>query len=398
MDPVWLLLLLPLAAASGWLTSRVSTLRWRKHDNLSSVYLRGINFLMNEQHEKGAIKVFLDMLEADSQTVEIQLSLGSLFRRRGEIENATMVHESLVLRKNLTGEQRMQALFELGQDYYVAGLFDRAERFFTDLKRDRRHAEQAHEYLRHIYEQEREWGKCIEITRKLGKLSSKDYQPIMAQYYCELTEEAIADGSYDEAENKISEALRTDDQCVRAILQSGRLKAIQGDHREAIEIWRTIESTQPNYMTEIVDLVTASYQALGETKKLEDFLRTNAEAVHDAQLVIAYVDALESSGGSKKAEEYLTNWIRRNPSLYSFHRLILLKLKGKSAGISPKDFELIEDMVSHAIKADRKYECQRCGYVARNMHWQCPGCRSWNSIKGAGSQTLIGDASFIDAK
>ena len=27
------------------------------------------------------------------------------------------------------------------------------------------------------------------------------------------------------------------------------------------------------------------------------------------------------------------------------------------------------------------YRCQRCGFGARAHHWQCPGCKSWGSIK-----------------
>jgi lipopolysaccharide biosynthesis regulator YciM len=27
------------------------------------------------------------------------------------------------------------------------------------------------------------------------------------------------------------------------------------------------------------------------------------------------------------------------------------------------------------------YRCQRCGFSARAHHWQCPGCKSWGSIK-----------------
>ncbi len=397
MDPLWLLLLLPVAAASGWLAARGASLRWKRRDHLSSVYLRGINFLVNEQHDK-AIETFLSMLEADSETIEIHLALGSLFRRRGEIARATRIHENLIMRNDLTGELRMQALFELGQDYYVAGLFDRAERFFGDLRRDAKHREQALEYLRFIYEQEKEWNRCVEVTRNLIKISSREYMPILAQYFCELAEISIREGRYDEAENFITEALKTDHFCIRAILQSGRLKVIQGDHRAAIKIWRTIEDKQPKYIKEIVDLVTASYLILGEKQELEEFLRSNAEMIADPQLAIAYVDALEARRGTKPAETFLTDWIRRNPSLQSLHRLILLKLNVKDSKSEMQDFQLVESLIGHAIEADSSYECRKCGFMVRNMHWQCPGCRSWNTIEGVRSRQLISNVLTAEAE
>ncbi len=397
MDPIWLLILLPVAAASGWLTARVSSFRWAKHDHLSSVYLRGINFLINDEHDK-AIEMFLGMLEADSETIEIHLALGSLYRRRGEIARATRIHENLIVRNDLTKEQRMQALFELGQDYYAAGLFDRAERFFGDLRRDSKHREQALEHLRFIYEQEKEWGSCIDVTRKLDSISTQDYSPILAQYYCELAEVAITEGRYGEAQGYIEDAMQTDRNCIRAILQSGRLNVIQGDHQRAIQTWRTIEDKQPKYVSEIVGLVTASYRVLGETAELEEFLRTNAESINDAQLAIAYVDALESRQGREPAERFLTDWIRRNPSLHSLHRLILLKLRGSARDTHLKDFQLVEKMIGRAIEADTKYECQRCGFTVRNLHWQCPGCRSWNTIQGVEKRELIAGGVTVDAE
>ena len=395
MDPVWLLLLLPVAAASGWLTARASRFRWSKRDHMSSIYLRGINFLVNDEHDK-AIEMFLGMLEADSETIEIHLALGNLFRRRGEIARATRIHENLIVRNDLTREQRMQALFELGQDYYVAGLFDRAERFFGDLKRDAKHREQALEYLRFIYEQEKEWGECVEVTRTLNKISSQNYNSILAQYYCELAEVSITEGRYGEAEKYIDKAMQSDLNCIRAILQSGRLKVINGDHRGAITTWRTIEDKQPNYVSEIVGLVTASYRALGETAELEDFLRVNAESIGDAHLAIAYVDVLEARKGRDLAERFLTEWIRRNPSLHSLHRLILMKLKGGSRDAHQKDFQLVEKMISRAIEADNRYECHRCGFTVRNLHWQCPGCRSWDTIKGIHIGEMISEGAPIN--
>ncbi len=398
MDPVWLLILLPAAAASGWLAARAASFRRTERDHLSSVYLRGINFLINDQHDK-AIEMFLGMLEADSETIEIHLALGSLFRRRGEIARATRIHENLIVRNDLTGEQRMQALFELGQDYYVAGLFDRAERFFGDLKRDSKHREPALEYLRCIYEQEKEWGSCIDVTRTLNRISSQGYHSILSQYHCELAEVAITEGRYEEAEKYIEDAIKIDRNCIRAILQSGRLKVIHGDHQSAVDTWRMIEHKQPQYVSEIVGLVTASYRTLGRSEELEEFLRMNAELINDAQLAIAYVDALESRQGREPAERFLTDWIRRNPSLQSLHRLILLKLRGNAHDSSnQQDFQLLEKMIGRAIEADIRYECQRCGFTVRNLHWQCPGCRSWNTIQCIKHRELASDSVALEAE
>ena len=101
MDPIWLLLLLPFAAGSGWLgAARALAQKRQREVSLPSAYFKGLNFLLNEQRDK-ALEVLVTALEQDKETVEVQLALGSLFRKRGEIQRATRVHQNLVARTQL---------------------------------------------------------------------------------------------------------------------------------------------------------------------------------------------------------------------------------------------------------------------------------------------------------
>ena len=380
MDPVWLVLLLPVAAASGWLAATVSRFQWPIRNRVPAVYLQGINYLLNEQHDK-ALELFFGGLDVDSKTIEIHLTLGNLYRQRGEIGRATLIHKRLIDRSDLTGEQRNQAFFELGHDYYAAGILDRAEKVFTELMEGGKYQEQAHDLLRDIYEQEREWDNCIKITGRLSRISTHDYSHLLAQYHCEKAEEALREGRYGIAEDFINSAIDADDSCVRAIIQSGRIKAIRGHHEAAIEIWKRIENIDPKYTPETVSLITESYKVLDRPRELAEFLRETAESETDPQLAVAYVDILESLDEVESAIEYLTDWIRRHPSLYCLHRLILLKLKGTVSTV-PSDFELIESMIQKEIDTSRLYRCKRCGYTVKSLHWQCPSCRGWTTFEG----------------
>ncbi len=378
MDPIWLLLLLPVAAVSGWVAATISRFQWPIRDTVPPVYLQGINYLLNDQHDK-ALELFFGDLDVDSKTIEIHLTLGNLYRQRGEIERATSIHKQLIERDDLPGEQRNQAFFELGHDYYAAGILDRAEQVFKELMQSSRYREQAHDLLREIYEQEREWDNCIRITNSLNRISSRDYSSLLAQYQCEQAEEAIRVGRYDMAEEYVGAALETERNCVRATLQSGRLKAIRGDHKAAIDTWRTIEATNPRYISETANLVMESYKSLQEPRKLAEFLRHTAETEEDSQLAIDYVDLLVSLDEDMKAKEYLTQWIRKKPSLHCLHRLILLQLKD-SESTKSGDYDLIEAMIRKESNPTRNYQCQRCGYTVKTLHWQCPSCRGWNSF------------------
>src|SRR3569832_683898 len=108
-------LLLPVAAGSGWLLAKRDARRSAAAaPALSRDYFTGLNYLLNEQPDK-AIECFVRMLEVDSDTVEIHLALGNLFRQHSEVDRAIRIHQILFARSTLNKAQRAQALLELAQ-------------------------------------------------------------------------------------------------------------------------------------------------------------------------------------------------------------------------------------------------------------------------------------------
>ena len=83
MDPVWLLLLLPVAAASGWWmatrdNAEKSVPTGKDHAPVPESFYRGLNLLLNEQPDR-ALDAFLEATAVDNDTVEMHLALGNLF-------------------------------------------------------------------------------------------------------------------------------------------------------------------------------------------------------------------------------------------------------------------------------------------------------------------------------
>lgn len=165
--PTYLGLLLFLAAALGWLFAKLpNRTNHGSGKPISREYYKGLNFLLAEKPDK-ALEVFIRMVEVDSETVETHFALGSLFRRRGEVDRAIRVHQNLIARPNLKREFKTQALFALGEDYMKAGLFDRAENLFLELSRDRRFQRDALNHLVAIYEQQKDWDQAVTAFRQL---------------------------------------------------------------------------------------------------------------------------------------------------------------------------------------------------------------------------------------
>ncbi len=389
MDATWLLLLLPLAAASGWYAASRGIRSPRAvRSDIPQAYIKSLNLLLNEQQDK-ALDVLISALETHEETVEIQLALGNLFRRRGEIERATQLHQNLIARSGLDPDQRLLALYELGQDYYKAGLFDRAESLLLEVAAAVEYSESAYRLLLQLYEQEKEWDNAIDSAKRLSSTSGEDLTGLLAQYYCELAEERMASGLYLECAGFINQALTSEKNCTRALMQSGRLRAIKNEHQLAIGEWTKIVNLHPEMLTDVVGLVRQSYQSLGRLSDYRKFLERCIELNNDFRLIMTLVDLLVEIGQPSQARSRLLSWMRNTDSLKSLTGLI------ESGGGRGDDFRsdrslgFLIDLVSALFGMTRSYECRNCGFKGKSMHWQCPGCKNWNSTGPSKTTPLL---------
>src|SRR5258706_4242899 len=153
---LWLVLGLAFFFGLGWIAARIDIKQIVSESRaLPDSYFRGLNFLLNDNADK-AIEAFIEVSKTEHQSAELQFALGGLFRRRGEVDRAIRMHQSLTERNDIGNEGKTQALFELAQDYLKAGLLDRAEAVFLDL-RGTAYGRQTLRFLLDIYVQEKEW-------------------------------------------------------------------------------------------------------------------------------------------------------------------------------------------------------------------------------------------------
>ncbi|PUD99136.1 MAG: lipopolysaccharide assembly protein LapB [Candidatus Sedimenticola endophacoides] len=379
MELLWLLL--PVAAFSGWMAARRSGNRHEaRRDERAPIYFRGLNFLLNEQPDK-AIDVFVEMLEVDSETVETHLALGNLFRRRGEVDRAIRIHQNLIARPTLSREQRGLALLELGQDYMRAGLHDRAESLFKELGDLNIHQQPALENLLLIYQKEREWQKCLDVVRQLEALSRRSYAMERAHYYCELAQQARGRHDMKQAELLLRKAQGSDPACVRASLMQADLAAARGGCKSAIAAYRKVAGQDPAFIGEMLPALIVCHQQEGTQRELLDYLQ-GLSRKHQGVIapVLALVDQLGEQQGRERAREYLGDYLGKHPDLRGVARLIELDLQ-RSAASDQEPLRLLGNIVAKLLAAGPAYLCGNCGFTAKSLHWQCPGCMSWSTIK-----------------
>jgi lipopolysaccharide biosynthesis regulator YciM len=368
----------------GWLVARIDIKQLLLESRaLPQSYFRGLNFLLNEQQDK-AIEAFIEVTKANPEAVELQFALGSLFRRRGEVDRAIRVHQDLSERADLGAEKRMAALLELAMDYQKAGLLDHAERILVDISA-RGAGNDAQQratlkLLKEIYEQERDWRKAIEVA---GRLRSGD-QPArasraeeIANFHCELAVQAHRDG--EDAMPELDAALLANPKCVRANLLRGEWLAAAGRHGEAIDTWQRIEAQNADYVGLMADQLLASYTALGEPAKGLAALRRMQQQYPALDMLNALFRATLENEGAEAAFRMVKADLRRHPTLVGLDRLFEAQLL-TAAGPEKSDLQVLKDLVHAHSSRLAVYLCANCGFKARQFHWQCPACGGWETF------------------
>lgn len=376
-----LLLLLPVAAASGWWLAKRDDERQAERSGFefSSHYFKGLNYLLNEQPDK-AIEVFIRMVEVDSETVETHLALGSLFRRRGEVDRAIRIHQNLIARPTLSLQQRSQALLELGQDYMRAGVLDRAESLFQELIEKGEHVVGALHLLLDIYQQEKDWHQAIASAKKLQAISGDDMSSMVAQYYCELAEQAL-DGSDDkQAQHYLALALDADEHSVRASLIQAGMARTAGNYKAALHALERIEKQDSDFLPEAIEPLRDCYAKLGREADMVDYLRRLFNEHKNISLMVALADTLRRQYGDTQAEDFITAQLRTRPSVRGLDHLIEIKLSHADAEVRD-NLLILKDLTSQLMRNSPLYSCTHCGFTGKALHWQCPSCKRWNTIK-----------------
>jgi lipopolysaccharide biosynthesis regulator YciM len=373
----WWFLALPLFFVLGWLAARIDIKQLLTESRaLPLSYFKGLNFLLNEQPDK-AIEAFIEVVKVDPQTIELHFALGSLFRRRGEVERAIRMHQNLVERTDLGQDQKLQALFELAQDYLKAGLLDRAEELFLKLD-DTSHAEAALNFLLEIYEQEKDWKKAIVSAEKLERVTGRSHQKEIANFYCELAVNETMHSRPDAARTHLAAAISHHRLCARANILLGDLEAGAGNPKAAVEAWKRIESQSPEYLTLVAERIYAAFNDQGRGEEGLNLLRGYLEKYPSLDFLNVVFQGTVEQQGAEPAYRMVRDELRRTPTLLGLDKLLEAQLLDAPLE-RRRDLELMKDLVNQHTRGLAMYKCDNCGFRARQFYWHCPACGGWET-------------------
>lgn len=370
-----------LLAAAGWAMGRFGE---RDDEDapppINIDYLKGLNFLLNEQTDQ-ALEHFLRMVRVDDKTIETHFALGSLFRRRGEMDRAIRIHQNIIARPDLAAEQRDQALFSLAKDYLAAGLLDRAEKIFARLAEGSRYQVQALESLGRIYEQERDWEKAVDAGQRLEVLSGRSLALQIAHYYCELAEAAAAEKNYSAARDYVKKAQSGRPRTMRGALTRAHIARDTGDNKTALKLYHRIIDENTYLIAEALPEIVAIYAREKATDDLAKALTALLARDPESSSLIAYTAIVNDLGGIPVIDKCVENYMLNEPTLGEF--VDLQQLSEGNKGSHDSALAKVRGALCKLARATPRYQCQECGFSSQRLLWQCPSCRNWETQRPA---------------
>ncbi|MCY1392701.1 tetratricopeptide repeat protein [compost metagenome] len=329
-----------------------------------------------DRHSDDALESLSQGLALNPETLESHVHVGSLFRRRGDIEKAIQIHQGLLEQAGTDPALVAKLHLELARDYIAGGLLGRAEQLLDELVRqgDRPISFEALDELRRIREREKDWSQAIKLAVPLLE-SRPQLRSSLANYYCELAQQKARNGDGSAMSELLGEALRVDRLCVRALLMRLDGELWRKDVLAAAATLRELLRQADGYIGEIVGILE-SRGALDEPEILAIF-RELAAAPDAAPALLVVLASLDGEN-AQRWRERLLDQVRRQPSWQGM--IDCLDVSEAEVGDTATLLG-VRSIIADLHKRAPRYRCDSCGFFGRQLHWQCPGCHTWNTLR-----------------
>ena len=336
-------------------------------------YLESLNQLLKQEPDV-AIESFVENLPVNNETLETHLALGSLLRKRGEVDRAIRIHQNLIARPNLSLRQMEYAQLELALDYKQSGLLDRAESLFNDISGSSNYAVKhlCYENLVELYQIEQEWLKAINtaelLCNKKNKKQSDKWRRLQAHFCCELADKAWKQDAFEECNKWTEKALVHCKQFPRACLLKVKIALRHNTPKEALH-WLEQVKIQSDYFNSFLPLAEACFKQLGAPQKHLRFLKETYLTQPSFQLLLPIADSIYEERGAKTAILFLQEELNKEPQLALLSRTL------EVIDLNSLEYVHLKNVVEEFLPP--AFQCRHCGFQGIGQYWCCPTCNTW---------------------
>ncbi|GEM_PF-4352013 len=347
---------------AGFFFGRYSATSFKNSEmkkNISLNYLKGIDFLLNNQEDK-ALKEFINAAKINSDNAEIYLSLGNLFREKGDFERSIRLHQGILVRDDLDIEIKKITLLNLAKDFKYAGFYERAVNTLDEFETlDKKNIDSIYEKIK-IFIIKKDWDNAILSYKRLKEYTNVDLANF-SSIYVEIARQNILDLQFFYAKINLKKAMKIDSQNYYAYFTLGEYYLKKGKYDKAFEYYKIALNLNPFVILKVRTRLNIIGKTIPEITVQESFI-LNIYLIRDMIKGKMYDEALNFT--EKKILD------SPDKSLYQtiFTMLILLKSGNYNlAKIIRKNLKL-------------EFQCRECHNIFNTFYWHCPCCKNWLTL------------------
>ncbi len=344
----------------------------------SASYVKGLNYIIANLPDK-AIAEFTKAVKINSDTVEIYLRLGNLFRDKGEVERAIRIHQSIILRPVLSRSDKINALTELGLDYLKAGFIDRSIETYSEVLVLQSDHLEAHIRLAELYGEVRNWERAFSTHQRILRLKKSNDQSILAHIQVEIGKTYLEEHDIKQAIKRLNTAILLDPRSTRAHLLLGQIHMGQEKNKKAVSLWEEVIHSDLPFASLTYKDLDAAYQATDQPEQTEQIYREVLQRKPEyVRTRLALAKFYYRNGNSHKAIEELREVLKRGIGFLAAREYLfkILVDQVRALDVLPEYHQLF----THLEMEDIPYRCRTCGYESWDSPWSCPQCRQWDSF------------------
>jgi len=341
----------------------------KEEDKRITPLLRGVNYLLSDKPDH-ALRELVEVAKLHTETAEVYLALGGMFRAKGEIGRAVRIHQNILARPGLPPEMHMQACMALGKDYQAGGFRTRALQQFArvlDMQPD--HVPALEACLR-MREQAHEWQLAEELLSRLDRVQGAKSSLHRAYLVAEMASESMQQGDEKKAITLGERAIAIDEACASAHVLLTDIHLRRDEHDKTKECLERLAAISPEHLPLLAAKVVGSegfYRQYGW-----DFLYGRWQERHEESLALAWFEAVKDKHGAAALDALLPDVDLQASTLRVGLRVLALRQGSTLPGV--------HEQASQWRRKARNFSCRECGVEVVEMRWQCPQCHHWGSM------------------
>ncbi len=342
----------------SFLAGRISKNFRKKNINYSipTNFFKGIDFLLNNK-ENEALKEFINAAKINSRNAEVYISLGNLYRKRGEVEKSIRIHRAVLVQEDINKEVKKSTLINLARDFRKAGFYQRALNVLKEYEvLDKRDLNVLYEKIK-IFSLSNQFEELLNLYKKNFNKLDKQNVINLSALYAKFAKDYIKNRNFFRANLYLKKGLKLYENNYLAYIISGDYYLLKKNLKKAKEVYIKAININPFTILKIRTKLNRVKTDISEIKK-KHFL---IECLHIRKLIL--------ENRISDAKDLTVKLILENPAIYFLHKLLFI-------------LELIEKKEFSKIKKNRNilkfsFKCNICNSIVKNFYYQCPFCKNW---------------------